>query len=620
MIHTNLSCAVATSIMTDDDVVHKQAAARGVSVPDIDVRVIALERKSMPRDMPVHRVPRPAPRPPISFSARCDWETKRQSFQIIPRGGTIWIIGGGEEGALYGFGEVLECLAGVIWAGIKEQHVIFGPTRPLPTGVQKPSFPYRIRDGSAPHDDFSQAEWLTWLSRNRYNGRVYNAGGWSRLTEKERRAITAIFKARCMHLVVGYHAMDYFMPESEFAKHPEWFGMREGRRVRKGMIELPEAPHLNAEVPIQPCLSNPALLDFIAGRMAVFVRRHPEIEIFSIWPHDGVNNWCQCPACIRKAPYESMYALALNVAHKTPPRVPIELIAYANLLTPPRHRLPASNRIVTMLCPYLRHYKHRIYDQGGPKLVMSTLYPKPDRINPVDDRDYGTLYVQWSRVWKSCRTVPGIFEYGGDHWFDESRRADRQRFMYGPPLAIRFDEARWYRRHGVRYFYMCSTTYKGWPDLLHVLGAIRALWNCDEDPEEFGRRYYAGLVGSKGEALRAVLRKVENSLNAREDPEPALKALDRVLASLTGSTGTSIRSYRVWRRYVSLAWQAHTAARRGKIREAVRVENKVRQWLTRNVKALRDLHNFEQPLSYSRTHAQRLQEWAQKKKAGDYRL
>ncbi len=599
----NLDEALFSALKDDLRAVEK-ARARKRSMPGNYVYVVALERGGYPSDLPKHDLKVPAADPPASFSERCDWEVQRQSFQLIREGQAIWVIAGGREGALYGFDELLECLTGVIWAGVRDDQIVFAAPRPLPTGVQSPSFPYRFRDGSGP-DGATESDYHIWLSRNRYNGRVVSGKSWSSFPAPRKSAFLATFRARAMHLVCGYHAMDFYLPESELEAHPEWRGLRDGKRVAKARVTLPESSHLDGEAPIQPCYTNPEVIQSIATRMAAQIRQCPEIEIFSVWPHDGVNNWCQCPACRKQTPYEQMYHLALALAKRTSPTLPIELIAYANMLTVPEAKLPACNRIVTMLCPYLRPYERRIYELGGPRLSMSTAYPKPDRVNPVDDRDYGKLFRAWSPVWKAAETVPGIFEYGGLLWPDETFRTERQRFLYHPPAALRFDEAKWYRDHGVRYFYYC-TGFMNWPDASHQLSMARALWNADEEVEPFLDRYYSASCDSLGRAVRLTLEAIEQRLTAREDPARELAKLDKILAWLP--TGEIRERYQLWIGYVRLAWMEYQAFLAGKHEEALEHEKTVAGYLPECLVRLLDSANTRGIMSYSETRQARLKQ------------
>jgi len=604
----NLPADIRQSIQDDIDVVVKRA-------PALRLCVIALECGHLPGDMPRHDVELPG-RAPEKFSERCAWETIRQSFQFVRERDTIWIIAGGTEGAIYGVDELLECLTGVIWAGVREDQILFGPIRSLPRGVQKPSFAYRVRDGNGP-DEFARADYVRWLSRTRHNARVHSSTQWAGYSPAKRAELRRLYRSRGMHFVQGYHAMEYFLPEEKFAQHPEWFGMRGGKRARKGYMTIPEAQHLNAHVAIQPCYSNPSLIEYLSDRMAEYVRQFPEVEIFSVWPHDGINNWCQCPQCVQQSPFELIYRLADAVSKKTPARIPIEVIAYANTLTLPLQELPHNDRIISMLCPYLRQYRHRVFDKGGPKLVMGTLYPEPDRVNPIDDRDYGKLFRLWNPVWQQAGNTTGIFEYGGNQWFDESFSHERQRYLHHPRNAVRFAEARWYARHGVPYIYMCSS-FKAWPDLVHTLGAARAVWNCRESAEEFDRCYYAAIAGNRGEALRKALNRVDEVLRADESPNAALEAVERVLAKMAPSK--RVEQYRLWCQYVRLAWGSHREEKEGRLNAALASEKKLLAFSRKIARQTRHSASTRRMLNYSEIRQTRLRAKIDGTICTDYRL
>lgn len=611
----NLDAALLSALQEDLRAVEK-APARKRPLPQSFIYIVALELGNYPIDLPKHELKVPESTPPIKFSERCDWEIQRQSFQIIREGRAIWVIAGGREGALYGFDEMLERLTGVIWAGVRDDQILFAGPRPLPTGVQSPSFPYRFRDGSGP-DGATEADFHVWLSRNRFNGRVISGQSWASFSKERKAAFLATFKARAMHLVSGYHAMDHYLPPAELDKNRDWQGMRDGKRVRKASVVLPECPHLNAELPIQPCYTNPEVIRSITTRMAEQINQCPEIEIFSVWPHDGINNWCQCPTCSKQTPYEQMYRLALALTKLTPATLPIELIVYANLLTPPAAKLPKCTRIVAQICPYLRSYEHRIYEPGGPRLSMSTLYPEPDRVNPVDDRDYGKLFRTWAPIWKEAGTVPGVFDYGGLLWPDETFRSERQRFLYHPSAALRFDEAKWYRDHGVRYAYFC-TNYINWPDAILQLAMARSLWNADEDVPAFLDRYYSAAADTLGRAIRLALEAIDARLMAKENPTKELAKLEKVLTWLPESP---IRlRYTLWIGYVRLAWLEYEATLAENYPEALKHEQEVATYLQNSLFQLIDSANTKAIMRYSEIRQERLAQLMTSEKATEYKL
>ncbi len=597
----NLDAALYATIRGDLRAVEK-ARARQRPMPQGFVYIVALELGSYPADLPRHQLKVPSATPPIKVSERCDWEIERQSFQLIREGQAIWVIGGGREGALYGFNELLECLTGVVWSGIQDDQIRFAGPRPLPTGVQSPTFPYRFRDGSGP-DSGTEADYHAWLSRNRYNGRVISGKDWDSFSRERRAAFMATFKARAMHLVVGHHAMDHYLPGEELAQHPDWMGMRGRKRTLRAPVELPECGHVNTEVAVQPCYSNPEVIQAITARMAAQIRQSPEIEIFSLRPHNGVNNWCQCPACKKQTPYEQMYQLALALTKLTPGTLPIELSVYANMLTPPTGKLPKCSRIVAQICPSLRPYEQRIYEAGGPRLSLSTRYPKADRINPVDDRDYGKLFRQWAPIWKEAGTVTGVCEYGALVWSDETFRTERQRFLHHPSAALRFDEAKWYRDHGVRYA-TCCTHFLAWPDSAMQLAMARSLWNADEDATAFLDRYYASVAESLGRAIRVALEAIDTRLMERTDPERELKRLEKILAWIPQ---TPVRErYQLWIGYVRRAWQEYAAALAGDFAKALEHEQAVANYLPNCLVSLLDSASTRPIMRYSEVRQERL--------------
>ena len=574
----NLPQSVRASIDEDLSEVHRLGEPSGVTLPDVEVRMVSLEGEGVPDPLPEHAVPTPDAATPFSFHARCDWETQRQSFQIVEAGGCLWVIGGGAEGVLHGFGELLQCLTGVIWGGLTDEDVLFGQTRPLPTEVQAPRFAYRSRDGAPPSGSFEN--FIKWLSRNKYNTKVFTSRGRAKQDPEEVRKLTEFLDSRCMHQIVGYHCMEFWVPDEELERNLEWRGLRDGQRVMRAHVVIPDCPNLSSELPIQPCYSNPEAAEFIVSRMAEHVNAHPEIEVFSIWPHDGVNNWCQCPDCLRKTPYEQMYDLALRLLPRIPETVPIELIAYSNLLNPPFQPLAHSDRIISMLCPYLRPFHHRIYDEGGPgELVTGNLYPEPDRINPADEREYGELFRRWSEVWADSGSVPGIFEYGGT-FPDETRREDCPRYLCLPHPQLRHDEAQWYADHGVRYFYLCSV-YMGWPDTFLELNFAQSMWgpteSGGESVEASEERYYRGLLGEDGPAVCRALRSLAEKLHVEADCVAELEAFGRALSGLPPSPAR--RRYELWADYVQLARPARVHELAGDYARAAEQETEVQAFL-----------------------------------------
>jgi hypothetical protein len=581
------------------------ATAKGIAVPDLGLRLICLSGgEGQDAQMP-HNLPVPAPNPPVSFAERCDWEVARQTFEILPGAqGELWVVGGAPVGVQYGVGEVLSCLLGVIWAGLDEERdTLFGPTKSLPMGPQKPVMPLRARDGSPPPGQ-SVPAFLRWMGRNRYNLWRRASNWFMKAGEPYRQDCLTGCRARSILLTLGDHAIDYFLPDDAFDQHPEWFGLRDGKRTKKCVVHIPDCPHLDAELPTQPCFSNEALTDFLTDRIAAHVAEFSDCAIFGLWPHDGVNNWCQCNKCVQKTPYEHMYWMAMKLLPKLPATMPIELIAYSNLLNPPTGPLPKSDRTFTMLCPYLRVYRHRFYEPFDGPHETGRLYPAPDRINPLDEREYGILFHDWQKVCDQTGSVLAIFEYGA-HFYDETRRSDRTRFLYHPQPELIADEVEWYVKREVRVFYICSA-FRGWPDEFVEIMLAHTLWHGQAGLAQAERAFYQAALGDLGAPVREVLSKIAQALFEPASPTELLDRLQALLSRIPEDART--RRYHLWGQYIRLAKAARQAEVALDRDGMATLEEAVLAFFKANETNLKGVFNLPAYMRYAQTNQQRAQE------------
>lgn len=608
---TNLPSLIVEALNEDLADLAKAALKCGRILPELELKVISLQQPNIPENLPVGLKAFELPRP-TGYKDICEWEIQCQSFQIMLDGNTAYCVGRGDSGAYYAFLEVLYKSTGVIWSGITENDIIFTAPGEFSEDIHSPTLAFRARDGEGPGDMLS---FLKWLGRNRYNMWRRNSNNWIDYSDNMRRLINESLMSRCIQLTLGDHAMNRWLPEKEFGKHPEWFGMRNGVRTRKAHIEMPECPHLNAELPVQPCYSNSELAEYITDNMADHIKQYPELSMFGLWPHDGVNNWCQCDECLKKTPYEHMYGLAMRLIAKIPETVPIELIAYSNLLNIPFNPLPSNNRIFTMLCPYLRHYKHHIYDAGGPKLQTGNRYPASDRINPLDDREYGYLFSKWENFCKEHDSTLAIFEYGAT-FYDETRRTDRTRYFYHPEPEMLYQELRWYIAKGINLYYLCGY-FRGWPDLYHEYSLARMLWHTDNTPRKSAKDYYAALLGKNGIILSAKLKELSANLLNETDIKKNIKEIRQFLKSY--ATGQVLERYLLWLKYLEMGYSAREYEKKDDLLKVIQTENTIDRILNRKKKYI---NNYLTPgaLRYGEINKARALHKMENIKSSDYTM
>lgn len=144
-------------------------------------------------------------------------------------------------------------------------------------------------------------------------------------------------------------------PEEHFAKHPEWYSFREGKRT-----------HDRAQL----CLTNPELRDFVVDRVRQWLRESPDARIVSV----SQNDWygaCECDQCKALDDAEGSHAGTMldfvnYVAAKLEPDFPqvaIDTLAYQYTRKPPKTIKPRPNVIVRLCsieCNFREPLEHEV--------------------------------------------------------------------------------------------------------------------------------------------------------------------------------------------------------------------------------------------------------------------
>lgn len=544
------------------------------------------------------------PHRPAAFAARAAWERDRQSYQVIPAGpGRCTIVGGGPEGVVYGFYAFLARTTGVRWPGVAATDRVFTTPADNPAVTGRPAVPLRgFEFALRRYDQRFVLAFLDWMGRNGWNLLNLNAADWAACPWRDRVAAEAA--RRGIRLAAGGHAVDLFLPASTFDRHPEFFGLREGRRCREAMVFSPDVRGgITRPKPIQPCYGSPATRAHLAAAITDFLAEHPEIDIFSLWPHDGTNNWCHCPACRASTPWELLYALALEITARQE-TVPVEVLCYANSLNPPRQQPPASDRTYTLFCPYLRQHRHPLHAPGFPadQMTLGRRYPEPEPINPADDREYGLLLEQWRPHLEACGSALGIFAYYQLVFHDETGRSDRSRFMYHPDPGLIAAELRYFLSRGMTVFQDCSPPCPGfWPDGRFHACLGQLLWDPARDEKALARDYYQATLGDQGETVRATLETIAAALEDRDRPALTGAILAEARATLEKVSGDRGTRYRLWLDYLALGEKARRAFLAGDNTAAGRAEEAIEAFFEENRAALAGHLNVDWMSRHTRT-------------------
>jgi hypothetical protein len=230
--------------------------------------------------------------------------------------------------------------------------------------VERPHFPIRkldVEEGRS-HTTENLKQLVEWAPKLRYNTLMIprDYGGRGRVTwDQWRDAITPEAKKRGLFIEVGGHGYENFINAKVqdgklFERHPDWFGKDDAGKRSK----------LQKRV---FCTSNEQAVDFVTGGVLDYLNKHPEIDVFQLWPPDGAD-WCTCDPCKALGEPQERQALLVNhiqaAVEKAKPGVRLEIIAYSKALQPPT-RVKLDPRILVDYCPINQSFEVPINDPSS---------------------------------------------------------------------------------------------------------------------------------------------------------------------------------------------------------------------------------------------------------------
>ncbi|MBO4308064.1 MAG: DUF4838 domain-containing protein [Bacteroidales bacterium] len=236
-------------------------------------------------------------------------------------GETFLLCGKGEKGTLYAVYDFLERYCGF---RLYTPDALVVPdlsnfTIPVePIFAEQPAFSYREVSYHYPNHSQLYADWHHINTVNERNSE------WGMFVHTFRRLVS---------------------PELYFERHPEWFSMRDGQRVRDGQL----------------CLSNPDVLDTLCNALSASMASltadgaAKHFKYWSVSPNDNYNV-CQCPGCLHMdslygGPTGTLLHFVNQVARRFP-ETTIATLAYQYTRSAPEDfKVRPDSNVLVMLCP-----------------------------------------------------------------------------------------------------------------------------------------------------------------------------------------------------------------------------------------------------------------------------
>ena len=224
----------------------------------------------------------------------------------------IVIAGDNGRGVIYGVYDLLEHL-GCRWFYPTEDSadpevVPQQDTISLPAGAWAVASPmkYRICNGSEWFFEIWPApalKQLDWAMKARYNAMGWQADSHTPLEKQYQQladcGLLAELKKRGMKLHGPAHSFNLLLRAEDYmTNHPEWFGLRNGKRVPQTFAGA------------QFCWSNQEARKKFTDNVEAFARTAPQIHILCLVPFDG-GQACECDQC-KKAGASNLLMLLMG--------------------------------------------------------------------------------------------------------------------------------------------------------------------------------------------------------------------------------------------------------------------------------------------------------------------
>lgn len=186
-------------------------------------------------------------------------EYKDEAFTVRNVGANLIIFGGAKRGTLYGVYGFLQKELGCRWWTPSDSLVPQRKEWQMPSNLyytEKPAVSIRFNQY---HDAMNRM----WAVRQ-FNNAVEQTDEYG----------------GCEGYWNGHTTGQFVTPQEFFEKHPEYFALRDGKRIENGQL----------------CLSNPEVLKLCTERLRQSMKKWPQYAIYSLSQNDN-SAYCQCEKC-----------------------------------------------------------------------------------------------------------------------------------------------------------------------------------------------------------------------------------------------------------------------------------------------------------------------------------
>lgn len=275
-------------------------------------------------------------------------------------------------------------------------------------------------------------------------------------------------------------------PDEYFDEHPEYFAMKDGKRVR-------EDPENGLQT--QLCLSNPEVLEIVKEKLGQMIAENPDRIYWDFSVMDNSNMaGCECDACraLDEAAGSGMGSLLpfLNELAKAFPDKIISTLAYFHTIEPPKNGIKAEDNVVIKLCSMPG-------DQGSSYLQGAT----------EGAAQFRDLVEGWHSV---CDKII-IWDYVVDF---------EHLLLPFPNFAVQQENQQFYEENGVIGVFHQASREKG-DEFAEMRAWVLAqmMWKgSDTDVNELLAKYIAATYGDAAPEIAEYVNALAANFHAEQEP------------------------------------------------------------------------------------------------------
>lgn len=380
-------------------------------------------------------------------------EATEDGFTLKTENGCLYVLSGGDKGAIYGVVTILEDYFGVKYYA-KDYYTIQGggaingqPVAnldiPAINRSETPAFRYRQTHSYGLEDP------------------IYAL--WCRLEEPKDEFIDNLW----------VHTFNRILPSKRFGKeHPEYYSFLNGEH-RPGDHS-------------QWCLSNPAVFDACCVQLDSIFAANPDLHMISVSQNDGNDTYCHCDECMKiyeeEGAVSGAYIRFMNKLAERYPDKQISTLAYLFTCEPPKKVKPLPN-VNIMLC-----------DIDCKREV------------PLTDNESGRWFVNAMEGWSAISNNIFVWDYGIN--FDNIVSPFPNFHVLQPNMQL------FHKNHTTMHFMQVNGIRGGDFSEMRAYILAKLMWNPYQDVDTLMREFMEGYYGAAAKYMYQYQKLLQGALLA----------------------------------------------------------------------------------------------------------